>query len=248
VVDFWDECPSHHARCLQETKDHVTRILPSRFVDVGSQDRTVEPRLVSSSRISTIEKYTMLSHCWGANPENMPLRTTRSTKTAHTISLPIATLPKTFRDAVSVTRALNIRYIWIDSLCIVQDDLENWKQEAAKIASIYENSFLTFAAVDSPNSNGGLFLDSIIQPAHIDFTPRADPSRATTSEKTQSTAYLLQFLRTRSNQDKLHLYNAPLYKRGWVFQEVMLSSRSLHFREHQMYWKCHSGLRSEMNP
>jgi hypothetical protein len=64
VVDFLDECPSHHPRCLQETKDHVTRILPSRFIDVGSQDRSVEPKLVSSSGISTTEKYTTLSHCW----------------------------------------------------------------------------------------------------------------------------------------------------------------------------------------
>ena len=157
----------------------------------------------------------------------------------------MAKLPKTFRDAVSVTRALDVRYIWIDSLCIVQDDLEDWEQEAAKMASIYENSFLTIAAVDSPNSNGGLFLDSITPPVHIDFTPRTKPDGARTSRKSQSTAYFRQFLRPRSNQDRLHLYNALLYQRGWVFQEVMLSPRSLHFREHQMYWKCRCGLRSE---
>jgi hypothetical protein len=158
------------------------------------------------------------------------------------VSMPMNTLPKTFRDAVSVTRALNIRYIWIDSLCIVQDDLEDWEQEAAKMASIYEGSFLTIAAADSPNSNGGLFLDSITPPVHFNFTPRL-PSGA--SLNTQSTASFRPLPRPRANEDKLHLQNAPLYRRGWAFQELMLSPRSIHFKEHQMYWKCHTGLRSE---
>jgi hypothetical protein len=157
----------------------------------------------------------------------------------------MATLPKTFRDAVAVTRALNIRYIWIDSLCIIQDDLQDWEQEAAKMASIYEGSFLTIAAVDSPNSNGGLFLNSIPPPAQFNFTPRVVSSGSAISLKAQSTAFFRQLLQPQSNADKLHLCNAPLYQRGWVFQELMLSPRSLHFREHQMYWRCHSALRSE---
>src|SRR5436189_4140624 len=96
VVEFLDACHSHHPRCLPATNDHV--ILPSRFVDVGSHDGSVEPRLVSSSAISSTEKYTTLSHCWGAHPDNMPLRTTRSTEVSHRESIPMATLPKTFRD------------------------------------------------------------------------------------------------------------------------------------------------------
>jgi len=240
VVEFLDACHSNHAKCLQATNDHI--ILPSRFVDVGSCDGKKEPRLISSTEVSTIERYTTLSHCWGTHPDNMPLRTTRATKVAHMVSMPMNTLPKTFRDAVSVTRALNIRYIWIDSLCIVQDDLEDWEQEAAKMASIYEGSFLTIAAADSPNSNGGLFLDNITPPVHFNFTPRL-PSGA--SLNTQSTASFRPLIRPRAGEDELHLQNAPLYKRGWAFQELTLSPRSIHFKEHQMYWKCHSGLRSE---
>ncbi|KAG8527742.1 uncharacterized protein KY384_007896 [Bacidia gigantensis] len=169
----------------------------------------------------------------------MPLRTTRSTEASHRSSIPMSSLPKTFHDAVSVTRALNIRCIWIDSLCIVQDDLVDWEQEAAKMASIYEGSCLTIAAVDSPDCNGGLFLDSITPSAHFNITSRV------ASGKPRTIASVRELLQPRSNEDKLHLYNAPLYRRGWVFQEMMLSSRSLHFREDQMYWKCRSGLRSE---
>jgi hypothetical protein len=149
----------------------------------------------------------------------------------------MAKLPKTFRDAVNVTRALGIQYIWIDSLCIVQDDMGDWEQEAAKMASIYEGSFLTLAAVDSYNSNGGLFLETVTPPVHFEFRPRAASG--------SKTAFIRTLLQPRSNYDKLHLHNAPLYRRGWVFQEMMLSPRSIHFREHQMYWRCAAGLRSE---
>ena len=105
---------------------------------------------------------------------------------------------------------MNIEYIWIDSLCIVQGDRQDWEQEAAKMASLYENSFLTIAAVDSPNGNGGLSLDSITPAKHVDITVRADPDGATTSTK-KFTAYIRQLLHPQSNEDKLHLYNAPLY-------------------------------------
>lgn len=174
---------------MQGTDDHV--VLPSRFIDVGSRDGRKDPRLVSSTEVSNKERYTTLSHCWGASPDNMPLRTTHATKAAHMVSIPMRTLPKTFRDAIDVTRALNVRYIWIDSLCIVQDDLEDWEQEAAKMASIYEGSFLTIAAADSPNSNGGLFLDSTTPPVHFKFTSRL-PSGAAFNR--QSTAFLRPLL------------------------------------------------------
>lgn len=233
MLEFINTYDSDHPNCGNSPKDHL--ILPSRFIEVGSHEGNVEPRLVSSLGILPSERYTTLSHCWGADPGIMPLRTTKSTESAYKKLLPMATLPKTFRDAVNVTRALGIRYIWIDSLCIIQDDMGDWEQEAAKMASIYEGSFITLAAVDSYNSNGGLCLETLTPPVHFEFRSRS-------GSKTASVRTLPQ---PRSNYDKLHLYNAPLYQRGWVFQEIMLSPRSIHFREHQMYWRCAVGLRSE---
>ncbi len=148
------------------------------------------------------------------------------------MSIPMATLPKTFRDAVAVTRALDIRYIWIDSLCIVQDDLQDWEQEAAKMASVYEGKFPTIAAADSLDCGGGLFLDSIPQTSHFELAPLLTSRPPATSPQAPPTAHVRPLLRPQSNEDKLHLYNAPLYQRGWAFQELRLSPRSLHFREH----------------
>ncbi|KAN0119298.1 HET domain containing protein [Hyaloscypha variabilis] len=235
MLEFINTCDSDHPNCGNSLKDHL--ILPSRFIEVGSHEGNVEPRLVSSLGISPSERYTTLSHCWGANPESMPLQTTKSTESAHKRSLPMAKLPKTFRDAVNVTRALGIRYIWIDSLCIIQDDMGDWEQEAAKMASIYEGTFLTLAAVDSYNSNGGLFLETVMSPVHFEFKPRFSSG--------SKIAFARSLLKPRSNGDRLYLKNSPLYQRGWVFQEIMLSPRSIHFREHQMYWRCAVGLRSE---
>jgi hypothetical protein len=116
--------------------------------------------------------------------------------------------------------------------------LADWEEEAAKMAAIYEGSFLTLAAVDSPNSSAGLFLDTVDGPARFEFASGDDLGAA-------STAFLRPLPTPQSNSDTLHPYNAPLYQRGWVFQEIILSQRSLHFRKHQMYWRCQRGLQTE---
>jgi hypothetical protein len=117
-------CLQHHDECtlsLSETKidEAVEPILPPRVIDV--------PRMQTPQKVKLFETqgargyYTALSHCWGP-PENRPLRTTRGNLADHLTGIQLCKLPKTYRDAVTVARALGIRYIWIDSLCIVQDD------------------------------------------------------------------------------------------------------------------------------
>jgi hypothetical protein len=71
----------------------------------------------------------------------------------------MSALPKTFRDAVKITHRVGKRFLWIDSLAIIQDDTKDWEFEAAQMAAIYENSFLTIAATTSENCEGGCDLD-----------------------------------------------------------------------------------------
>jgi hypothetical protein len=66
-------------------------------------------------------------------------------------------LLRTIRDAIQFTRKLGIRYIWVDLLCIIQDDPENWAREAASMAQVYCNAYITIAATKSPDAEGGLF-------------------------------------------------------------------------------------------
>ncbi|KAF1924124.1 heterokaryon incompatibility, partial [Didymella exigua CBS 183.55] len=67
-------------------------------------------------------------------------------------------LPKTFQDAVLVTRALGLRYLRIDSLCTLQDSHTDWEREASRMASVYMDAYVTISAAASSNSDGGLFF------------------------------------------------------------------------------------------
>jgi hypothetical protein len=83
--------------------------------------------LISGDHIVGSDRaYTALSHCWGPATASHSAKTRKATESSHRLGMSMHDLPLTFRDAIIVTRALNVRYIWIDSLCIVQDDVLDW--------------------------------------------------------------------------------------------------------------------------
>lgn len=73
--------------------------------------------------------------------------------------IPVPQLPKTFRDAILITRELQIRYLWIDSLCIIQDSPSDWTKHVSEMAHIYHNGVLTLAAGASSDDDGGFFTE-----------------------------------------------------------------------------------------
>ncbi|KAF2811222.1 heterokaryon incompatibility, partial [Mytilinidion resinicola] len=98
--------------------------------------------------------YVALSHYWG----NTHTFITTSTNLAKTYEgIPWLELPKTFQDAVIINRRLGIRYLWIDSLCILQDSESDWHFESARMGEIYTNSYITSAASLAPNGGTGIF-------------------------------------------------------------------------------------------
>lgn len=120
-------------------------------------------------------RYIALSHCWG-NGEEI-LKTTSRDLPNYQIQIPVDKIPKTYRDAMIIARALDVSYLWIDSLCIVQDDDADWHSQSAEMASVYQNSYLTIAAADSINPNGG-FLRSHTPSLKFEFqgtVSRVDP-------------------------------------------------------------------------
>ena len=100
--------------------------------------------------------YTTLSHCWG---KKRIVTTTKATLGQRKLEVQWPRLSRTFQDAINITRALGIRYIWIDSLCIIQDDKEDWERESAKMAEIYSCSYLNLAATGSADGDGGCFFN-----------------------------------------------------------------------------------------
>ncbi|EGZ72613.1 HET-domain-containing protein, partial [Neurospora tetrasperma FGSC 2509] len=130
--------------------------LPFRVLDVGSPGSLLV-KLVETTTETPRAPYVALSHCWGP-PDKQPLKTTLHTIGDHMHpGIPLDRLPQTFADAVWVTRELGIRYLWIDSLCIIQDSPADWETESQKMGSIYEGATLTLGAAYARNSSEGLF-------------------------------------------------------------------------------------------
>jgi hypothetical protein len=207
-------CDEHHSLC------HVPGGgLPHRVINVGESE-VQEPFLEITNGES--RKYIALSHCWGPNPL---IRTTKGTLPQHKVRLPMEKLPKSFQDAIIITRMLKIRYLWIDSLCIIQDDLQDWEEQSAIMGEIYSQSYLTIAASASKDSSGGCFLPR----------PKDTHVRVKCSINDNETGHV--FIREKPNGfDELE--HNILNTRAWVAQERLLSPRTIHYDVDQMLWEC----------
>ncbi|KAF1957127.1 HET-domain-containing protein, partial [Byssothecium circinans] len=195
-------CASSHQKC----KSVFTFESPTRLLDLGSDEpQAIDTiRLINSKTLQSDAQYTILSYCWGTSVSHGLLRTTLSTLDVHSGGIKVDALPKTFQDAIRLTRAISTRYIWIDSLCIIQDDPTDWEKEAEKMAAYFQNSLLTIAATSAADSTTG-------------------PKLA----------------------DRFNVMRSPLNKRGWVLQEIVLSTRVLHCAQDQWYWQCREHINSE---
>ncbi|KXX81980.1 hypothetical protein MMYC01_201473 [Madurella mycetomatis] len=150
IVSWMDECTSKHTECGRNADSR----LPTRVIAVGLGDKK-DPYLYETQRNET-GRYIVLSHCWGP-PEHRPPRTTNANLSQRKLSIPVKDLPPTFSDAVQLSRALEISYLWIDSLCIIQDNAADWEQEAARMADVYKSAVLTISADGAVDSRVGLF-------------------------------------------------------------------------------------------
>jgi hypothetical protein len=128
--------------------------LPDRVIDVGSYNGD-QIALLETFNSPKLGRYIALSHCWGGKvPE---CRTTKETLATRLAAIPFNSFPKIFRDAITVARRLEVRCLWIDCVCIVQNDERDWQKQAAKMCDVYSQSYLTLAAAYSPDCDGGLF-------------------------------------------------------------------------------------------
>jgi hypothetical protein len=170
------------------------------------------------------------------------LTSTKSTYLDHKKRIPLHELPKTCRDAVVVVRALNIPFLWIDSLCIIQDCTADWEYEAARMCSVYENALVTLAALDSPDSDTGLFVTSSSRKtAKLSFA---------SNNSIPSHAYVRRKYRQRGAKPFLHSCDESnvLESRGWTFQELTLAPRILWFTAAELGWQCLAETACECDP
>jgi hypothetical protein len=194
-------------------------LLPTRILDVSGPD--VKLHLASDGEKGS---YVCLSHRWGSS---QMITTSMQTLEERTHGIPWASLPKTFQDAVEFVRKLDIRFLWIDSLCIVQDDNSDWQVESGRMASVYQNALLTLAATASSGCDGGLYQQA------------ADKQLITCANSSPFRVYVRpQIKHWAVEKDFPSLHQYPLLTRGWVLQERLLARRVLHFASKELVWEC----------
>ncbi|KAK3360651.1 heterokaryon incompatibility protein-domain-containing protein [Lasiosphaeria hispida] len=226
VTSDWVELLSHGIMAkLMITGDRGHGRHPSGgpFVLIKRDNLSTEFRLVDTTSLACQQPdipYLALSHCWGTD-NTLRCTTTRTSEAERRNHIPWDRLPKTYQDAILVTRKLGFRYIWIDSLCIIQDDLADWQQESSRMASVFKGASLTLAATGAKDGAGGLFLDSLKPPIQVAYREGDPPA----------------LIRCPAADTK-RIHRSPLSLRAWTLQELVLSRRAVHFAHDQLYWQC----------
>ena len=220
----------NHAKCGQASTSYA----PTRLIDVGNEQR--HPRLHITNGKAAPQGYLTLSHCWGRpDPNAKKLELTLETLTSLQEGVALDDFPKTFHDAVITTRELGYQYIWIDSLCIIQRDQDDWAKEAAQMCSVYQNSVLTIAADQAPNSNHG-FLGNLVdmgKSVHFMKFSNAQGQEDMLFARNVHFTPTLETLGCYKEEQTSHLDS-----RAWTFQERLLSPRILHFGAIELTWEC----------
>ncbi|EKG09203.1 Heterokaryon incompatibility, partial [Macrophomina phaseolina MS6] len=231
--------------------------LPTRVIDV-SHEKSDLLRLHTFSAVHTANDnaednsgvithdsdttaYIALSHCWGNLPEKEKRQFCLSRENINerlTRGFPLAILPDTFRDAVTVTRNLGKRYLWIDSVCIIQygDNLDDWKKEVSRMEAVFRNAYCTIAATSAVDSNAGFLHTHQAAERRDPFPPYI---------KIHSTSHGSLYISSKADTFHTDVSNGLLNQRAWVLQERALSRRTIHFTSNQAYFECGDGVRCE---
>lgn len=255
-------CDKSHIPCRfsvdrQAIGDPDDQILPTRIIDLTENNMSRSLRLIETHGQKR-GRWAALSHCWG-DPKASPLKTTSATLAQHLEEIPLNALPETFLDAIRITRKLGLRYIWIDSICIVQDDERDWLKEAPLMGTVYQRAYVTIAASDSPNSLHGCFnrrwystlpLQSLELPfyschgstralrRHGTFAASIEWRHPGWHSKINESLRDLADLFHPMKPDDTGLQDTVLQSRGWITQEWILSRRIIHYRQKQIFWCC----------
>ncbi|KAL9607812.1 MAG: hypothetical protein Q9167_007306 [Letrouitia subvulpina] len=234
--DIFPNCCEHEVGNLTvdgALSERDAPMLPTRVLEVGidqyDQDRP-SVRLHVTSQPERAH-YIALSHRWGLqSSQEMPMRTTLDNLTQRCEKIEFDRLPLTFRDAITITRALEVRYLWIDALCIVQDDQKDWLEQSSQMGFIFRNSFITLAIHSAKNSSEGFLWRSQV-PRFLSVQPH-QTEKGGRNEFYTSTSMLSDSAILRNFKD------SELSHRAWVLQELCLSPRILHVVEDRFIWEC----------
>lgn len=253
TIDKWiQDCSKHH-RCMAGLNANW---YPARLVERLQHERF---RVIRSDSIlfqlGSGQRYITLSHRWG---DGDFLKLTTDNLSTLENGLPVSHLRKAFQESLIVAERMNISYVWIDSLCIIQsgDDQADWQEQSKTMERVYSNSFCNVSA-DWGDESNGLFFERT--PTLGDFVGTQTRRKFATSHgKHNSLAGSRRTPRLKPAAHRWHpvrspdlfedLTTSPLNHRGWVLQERLLAPRVLHFLPTQVTWECAESLAYEKAP
>ncbi|EIW52261.1 HET-domain-containing protein [Trametes versicolor FP-101664 SS1] len=228
-----DECVHGHERCKHISPSSDVR-LPTRLLDCTD---LAFPCLVSTEGQDGI--YVALSYVWG---EAQPHKTTNSNKSIYSAGIDASLLPQTIRDAIYVAHTLGFRYLWVDSLCIIQDSDEDKLHEIGRMHLIYRHAYLTIIAASAERASDG-FLQDRPTPRCIGTLPficpphRPIPGDESSRGKQHMAVGEVHLFDAWSYQGSQAL-EEPVDRRAWCLQELLMSTRALIFESRTLWFRC----------
>jgi hypothetical protein len=235
---------------LHEHSLRRSSFCPDRLIDVEREParlvlkEEIMPTQSQSGPLPSGPRYAALTYCWGpAEEARKQLKTTKDTLSLRRKGIPISEMTPVLRDAVEVTRALSIPYLWIDSLCILQGDAADWAKQCQCMDSVYGHSEVTIRTLASGSCNEG-FLPSTTQPGlaiRLPFRSGLNPTRHGTY-KIRFSVVMTNFRRVVArggfSATMRMLIASQWQKRGWTLQEYVLSPRLLSFGRAEVLFSC----------
>jgi hypothetical protein len=204
-----------------------TAKLPSRVIAVSPTNNPTRPRLFTPNR--AVAPYAALTYCWGYDPD---CKTTRASLAEYLTALPLAQLPQTILDAITATRELGLAYLWVDALCIVQDDPDDVAAELSSMVDIYRGAYITISAAVADDSRNGFLSDRALTSVIKGASPIYLPYRiGYGSSRRVGTVGLVR------NSSRGHVRD-PIHSRAWTMQEHLLASRLLVYGSVQRFCVC----------
>jgi hypothetical protein len=246
IQDWLHVCRSHHDRCRNWCSSlGFQNIRPTRVLELSQSGVRLR---CDTGAIEDFE-YIALSHMWGKDTPNQP-RLTVSTLQEYQLNVPSDALPDIFSEAIRVTRYLGLKYLWIDSLCIIQGSKSDWTIEASMMSAVYSNAVCVIAFLFPPrgsstqirSTNRGYFetrpeYQSRIPPTQV----RNDPRSSTPCIIREPTAARTGICIVSDEHDEVlrkSFQEWPWASRAWTFQERLLSPRTILYGHRTNMWEC----------
>lgn len=230
-----------HSGCQEFARAQATsKKYPARLINVGSDDRT--PFLVEG--VDESMPYMTLSYCRGEHSTDLS-STTRANVDSFKRSIEIDTMPAIIRDAITTAKHLNLHHLWVDILCIIQDDPDDRSRENARMDSIFLGSELTVSSSVAKNVSDGLFLPRPCRspsPLPLDIWQKKTSRPRWIKGRMKTRAVFRDWL-----QDDME-FRGPVHNRGWTLQEQLLSTRMLYFGQGLLRWECLCASVTEADP